>query len=51
MIIKQNFLKNVDDKDIEIILNHKPTFKNPNNGPKKLTNSFKNRINMFKSKK
>ena len=49
--IKHNFLKNVDDKDIEVILNHKPNFNNPNNGPKIKTDSFKNRVNMFEPKK
>ena len=51
MFIKHNFLKNIDDKDIEIILNHKPNFKNPNNGSKVMSGSFKNRVKMFEPKK
>ena len=51
IIIKRNFLKNVDDKDIRIILNHNPTFKKPSNNSKMKSDSFKNRLNMFESKK
>ena len=51
MFIKQNFLKNIDDKDINIILNHNPTFKNPSNSSKVKSDSFKNRVNMFEPKK
>ena len=51
IFVKHSFLKNIDDKDIEIILNHKPTLNNPNNGPKIKTDNFKNRVNMFEPKK
>ena len=44
-------MKNIDDKDIEVILNHKPSFNNPNNGSKIKPDSFKNRVNMFEPKK
>ena len=49
--IKHSFMKNIDDKDIEVILNHKPSFNNPNNGSKIKPDSFKNRVNMFEPKK
>ena len=49
--IKHNFLKNIDDKDIEVILNHKPCFKSQNKDPKIKSYSFKNRVNMFETKK
>ena len=51
IFIKHSFLKNVDDKDIEIILNHKPTINNPNNVSKIKSDAFKNRVNMFEPKK
>ena len=51
IIIKRNFLKNVDDKDIKIILNHNPSFKKTSNNSKMKSDSFKNRVNMFESKK
>ena len=51
MFVKNNCLKNVDDKDIQIILNHNPSLKNQNNDSKKKVDSFKNRVNMFEPKK
>ena len=51
IIIKRNFLKNVDDKDIKIILNHNPSFKKTSNNSKMKSDSFKNRVNMFEPKK
>ncbi len=51
MFVKQNFLKNVDDKDIRIILNHNPSSNNQKNGPKMKSDGFKNRVNMFEPKK
>ena len=51
IIIKNNCLKNVDDKDIRIILNHNPSFKNPNYNSKVKSGNFKNRVNMFEPKK
>ena len=51
IFIKHSFLKNVDDKDIEIILNHKPNINNPNNVSKIKSDAFKNRVNMFEPKK
>ena len=51
MFVKQNFLKNIDDKDIKIILNHNPSSNNQKNGPKMKSDGFKNRVNMFEPKK
>ena len=52
VFIKNNCLKDVDDKDIFLILNHKPTgYKKPNNDLQKKPDSFKNRIKMFEPKK
>ena len=48
---KQNFLKNIDDKDIDIILNHNPNCKNTNKVPKTKPDTFKNKVNMFEPKK
>ena len=51
VFVKNNCLKDVDDKDIFLILNHNSSYKKPNNDLQKKPDSFKNRIKMFEPKK
>ena len=48
---KNEYLKDVDDKDIDIILNQNFKYKTQNKGSKAKSESFNNKKNMFEPKK